>query len=54
MAAEFCDIKGGETIAVFGCGPAAQFYTATLKQGPEMYMKFHDKEEGCIKVMIKP
>ena len=25
MAAEFCDIKGGETIAVFGCGPVAQF-----------------------------
>src|ERR1700709_2388245 len=25
MGAEFCDIKGGETIAVFGCGPVAQF-----------------------------
>lgn len=25
MAAEFCDIKGGEIIAVFGCGPVAQF-----------------------------
>src|SRR6201991_1772541 len=25
MGAEFCDIKGGETIAVFGCGPVGQF-----------------------------
>jgi len=25
MGAEFCDIKGGETIVVFGCGPVAQF-----------------------------
>lgn len=25
MGAEFCDIRGGETIVVFGCGPVAQF-----------------------------
>jgi threonine dehydrogenase-like Zn-dependent dehydrogenase len=25
MAAENCDIKGGDTVAVFGCGPVAQF-----------------------------
>jgi threonine dehydrogenase-like Zn-dependent dehydrogenase len=25
MAAEFCDPKPGDTIAVFGCGPVAQF-----------------------------
>ncbi|HET7879845.1 MAG TPA: zinc-dependent alcohol dehydrogenase [Acetobacteraceae bacterium] len=25
MGAEFCDIKGGETVSVFGCGPVAQF-----------------------------
>ena len=25
MAAENCDIKGGDTIAVFGCGPVGQF-----------------------------
>lgn len=25
MGAEFCEIRGGETIAVFGCGPVAQF-----------------------------
>ena len=25
MGAEFCQIQGGETIAVFGCGPVAQF-----------------------------
>ena len=24
MAADFCDIKGGETIAVWGCGPVGQ------------------------------
>ncbi|MDY0885658.1 zinc-dependent alcohol dehydrogenase [Dongia soli] len=24
MAAEFCDIKGGETIAIWGCGPVGQ------------------------------
>ena len=25
MAAEFCDIQGGETIAIWGCGPVGQF-----------------------------
>ncbi|WP_376087678.1 zinc-dependent alcohol dehydrogenase [Roseomonas sp. CCTCC AB2023176] len=25
MGAEFCDIRGGETIAVWGCGPVGQF-----------------------------
>src|SRR6185312_4066347 len=25
MAADFCNIKGGETIAVWGCGPVGQF-----------------------------
>jgi threonine dehydrogenase-like Zn-dependent dehydrogenase len=25
MGAEFCNIQGGETIVVFGCGPVAQF-----------------------------
>ena len=25
MAAEFCSIKGGETVAVWGCGPVGQF-----------------------------
>jgi threonine dehydrogenase-like Zn-dependent dehydrogenase len=25
MAAEFCNLKGGETIAVWGCGPVGQF-----------------------------
>ena len=25
MAAENCDIKGGDTIAVWGCGPVGQF-----------------------------
>src|SRR4029077_3972559 len=25
MAADFCNIKGGETVAVWGCGPVGQF-----------------------------
>src|SRR6476646_6912203 len=25
QAAEQCDLKGGETVAVFGCGPVGQF-----------------------------
>jgi threonine dehydrogenase-like Zn-dependent dehydrogenase len=25
MAAEFCDLKGGETVALWGCGPVGQF-----------------------------
>src|SRR6201996_2751721 len=25
MAADFCDIKGGETIPIWGCGPVGQF-----------------------------
>src|SRR5579875_2396209 len=24
MAADFCDLKGGETVAIWGCGPVAQ------------------------------
>ena len=38
MAADFCDIKGGETIAIWGCGPVGQFairsaFTARRRQG---------------------
>src|SRR5204863_3547369 len=25
MAAEFCNLKGGDTIAIWGCGPVGQF-----------------------------
>lgn len=25
MAAEFCDLRGGETVAIWGCGPVGQF-----------------------------
>jgi threonine dehydrogenase-like Zn-dependent dehydrogenase len=25
MAADFCDLKGGETVAIWGCGPVGQF-----------------------------
>jgi threonine dehydrogenase-like Zn-dependent dehydrogenase len=29
-------------------------HQVTLQQGPEMYKTFNDKQDGCIKVMIKP
>ena len=29
-------------------------HTSTLEDGPEMYKTFRDKEDGCIKVVLKP
>jgi threonine dehydrogenase-like Zn-dependent dehydrogenase len=29
-------------------------HTASLEEGPELYRKFRDKEDGCIKVVLKP
>lgn len=29
-------------------------HTMSLDEGPEMYRKFRDKEDGCIKVVLKP
>lgn len=29
-------------------------HRATLDEGPELYRKFRDKEDGCIKVVMKP
>jgi threonine dehydrogenase-like Zn-dependent dehydrogenase len=29
-------------------------HTVGMEQGPEMYKTFRDKEDGCIKVVIKP
>ena len=29
-------------------------HTVGLEQGPEMYRTFRDKQDGCIKVMIRP
>ena len=29
-------------------------HTVGLEQGPEMYKTFRDKEDGCIKVVLKP
>ena len=29
-------------------------HTATLEQGPEMYKTFRNKQDGCIKVVMKP
>ncbi len=27
---------------------------ADLKEGPELYKKFRDKKDGCIKVVLRP
>lgn len=29
-------------------------HTVGMEDGPEMYKKFRDKEDGCIKVVLKP
>ncbi len=29
-------------------------HTVGLEQGPEMYKTFRDKEDGCVKVVLKP
>jgi threonine dehydrogenase-like Zn-dependent dehydrogenase len=29
-------------------------HTAPLEQGPELYRRFRDKEDGCVKVVLKP
>ena len=29
-------------------------HRAKLKDGPQMYRKFRDKEDGCIKVVLQP
>lgn len=29
-------------------------HTVGLEQGPEIYKTFHDKHDGCIKVVLKP
>ena len=29
-------------------------HTVPLEQGPEMYKVFRDKEDGCIKTILKP
>jgi threonine dehydrogenase-like Zn-dependent dehydrogenase len=144
MAADFCNLKGGETVAIWGCGPVGQFairsafllgaerviaidtvperlalaqtagavtldfkkediydriqemtqgsainrgltfrmaqtpvqhylptlleriekgeidpsvvitHRASLEEGPELYKTFRDKQDGCIKVVLKP
>ncbi|ESX20359.1 hypothetical protein X747_24365 [Mesorhizobium sp. LNJC384A00] len=30
------------------------FHRAGLKAGPELYKTFRDKEDGCIKVVMRP
>jgi threonine dehydrogenase-like Zn-dependent dehydrogenase len=29
-------------------------HRATLEDGPALYKKFRDKQDGCIKVVLKP
>jgi threonine dehydrogenase-like Zn-dependent dehydrogenase len=29
-------------------------HTVGLERGPEMYKTFRDKEDGCIKLVLKP
>ena len=29
-------------------------HTVKLEDGPKMYQTFRDKEDGCIKVVLKP
>jgi threonine dehydrogenase-like Zn-dependent dehydrogenase len=29
-------------------------HTAGLEDGPQLYKTFRDKEDGCIKVVLKP
>jgi threonine dehydrogenase-like Zn-dependent dehydrogenase len=29
-------------------------HTASLEDGPDLYKSFRDKEDGCIKVVMKP
>lgn len=29
-------------------------HTVPIDRGPEMYRKFRDREDGCIKVVLKP
>jgi threonine dehydrogenase-like Zn-dependent dehydrogenase len=29
-------------------------HTVPLAQGPEMYKTFRDKQDGCVKVVLKP
>jgi threonine dehydrogenase-like Zn-dependent dehydrogenase len=29
-------------------------HKVSLEQGPEMYKTFRDKQDGCIKVMLRP
>ena len=29
-------------------------HTASLEDAPEMYEKFRDKKDGCVKVVLKP
>jgi threonine dehydrogenase-like Zn-dependent dehydrogenase len=88
MAVENCGMEPGDTVAVWGCGPAGQFtiksawmlgagrviaidripereadkidpsfvitHRLPLDEAPGAYETFRDKEDGCIKVMLRP
>ena len=38
----------------FGERGAGSVVASPLGRGPEMYQKFRDKEDGCIKIVLKP
>jgi threonine dehydrogenase-like Zn-dependent dehydrogenase len=42
-------VEGGEIDPSF-----VVTHTVGLEEGPEMYRKFRDKEDGCVKVVLKP
>ncbi len=44
MAAEYAEIDPSFVIT----------HTVPIDKGPEMYKTFRDKEDGCIKVVLKP
>jgi threonine dehydrogenase-like Zn-dependent dehydrogenase len=77
MAAENCQIKPGDTVAVWGCGPVVSSrsnmpilleriergeidpsviitHRIGLEEAPAMYRTFRDKEDACVKVVMKP
>lgn len=64
MAAENCNIKEGDVIAIWGCGPVGEqgkidpsfviTHVLPLEEAPKGYDIFKKKEDNCIKVVLKP
>ena len=49
QAVEYGNIQGGETVAIF-----VVTQRLTLDKAPHGYDIFRKKEDGCIKVVMKP